>query len=70
MYVGCSSEEVNDRRLVGVFIWVCAGVSLYVFSYRYLDVYDEDAEDFIVYVGSYVQDQTNNTGDMHSLNYK
>ena len=49
---------------------MCAGVSLYVFSYRYLDVYDEDAEDFIVYVGSYVQDQTNNTGDMHSLNYK
>ena len=37
----CSSEEVYYGRLVGIFICLCAEVSLYVVLYDNVDVEDE-----------------------------
>ena len=47
VYVGCSSEEVYVGRLEGVCVWVCAGLSLYVFLYEGVDLYYEYETGFL-----------------------
>ena len=42
----CSSEEVYDGRLAGIFVWLYVEVSFYVDLYNNVDVEDEHNSGF------------------------